>query len=110
MNEIFMFFLREMKDAPVSMAWKYVTIAHCRQTHDTMSGSRVEGAGGPEPAKNHKNIGFLSKVGPDSLKITKLLSQRPMSGHHQHASEMPFKWRFSVGPCVEIWAPVCIFW
>ena len=30
------------------------------------------GTGGPDSLKNHKNIGFLSKTGPDPLKITKL--------------------------------------
>ena len=39
-------------------------------------------AGGPDPPppphqKNHKNIGLLSTTGPDSMKITKLLSQHP---------------------------------
>ena len=26
-----------------------------------------EGAGGPDPLKNHKNIGFLCNTGPDPL-------------------------------------------
>ena len=26
-----------------------------------------EGSGGPDPLKNHKNIGFLSNSGPDAL-------------------------------------------
>ena len=34
---------------------------------NTMSGSRGGGAGGPEHPKNHKNIGFLSNIGPDPL-------------------------------------------
>ena len=29
------------------------------------------GAGGKTPLKHHKNIGFLSKTGPDPVKITK---------------------------------------
>ena len=35
-----------------------------------MCGSRGGGggAGGPDPPENHKNIGFLSNSGPDSLK------------------------------------------
>ena len=35
------------------------------------------GTGGPDPPppENHKNIGFLSNTGPNSLKITKLPSQ-----------------------------------
>ena len=51
----------------------------------------------PPPLKNHKNIGFVGKTGPDPLKITKLSSQHLMLGHHchRHASETPFKWRFA---------------
>ena len=57
------------------------------------------GAGGPDPSlKNHKNIGYLSNTGPDTLTITKLSSQNSMLGHHRHASEMPFKWCFTGGP------------
>ena len=29
--------------------------------------------------------------------MTKLPSQHSMSGHHRHACEMPFKWRFAGG-------------
>ena len=47
------------------------------------------GGGGGEgvqtPLKNHKNIGFLSKNGPDTLKITKLSSQ------HSFASKFHYK-------------------
>ena len=32
--------------------------------HNTMRGSRG-GTGGPDPLKNHKNIGFLSNTGPN---------------------------------------------
>ena len=53
---------------------------------------RGEGAGGPNPLKNHKNIGFLTNTGPDPLKITKLQIQQ-MLGHQRHASEPPFRWR-----------------
>ena len=41
--------------------------------------------------KNHKNIGFLSNTGPDSLKNDKLLSQHSMLGHYRHASDGQFK-------------------
>ena len=47
-------------------------------------------SGPPTPLKNHKNIGFLSNTGPDTLKITKLSSQHSMLGHHLHASKTPF--------------------
>ena len=56
------------------------------------------GPGSGSSLKNHKNIGFLSNIGPDPLKITKLPSLHSMLGHHQHASETPFKWRFAGGP------------
>ena len=53
------------------------------------------GTGGPDPPlKNHKYIGFLSNTGPDPLKISWLPSQHSMFGHHLHASETTFKWRF----------------
>ena len=42
--------------------------------------------------------GGLSNTGPDPLKIAKLLSQHSMLGHHRHASETPFQWRFAGGP------------
>ena len=32
----------------------------------------LEGAGGPDPPKSHKHIGFPSNTGPEPLKITKL--------------------------------------
>ena len=57
------------------------------------------GAGGPDALKNHKMCCcFFSNTGPDPLKITKLSSQHSMLGHHRHASETPFKWRFAGGP------------
>ena len=53
---------------------------------------------GPPSLKNHKNIGFHSNTGLDSLKIAKLPSQHSMLGHHQQTSKTPFKWRFAGGP------------
>ena len=50
------------------------------------------------PLKKSQNIGFLINTGPDPLKITKPSSQHSMLGHHRHASETPFKWRFAGGP------------
>ena len=50
----------------------------------------VRWPGPPPPLKNHKNIEFLSKTGPDLLKFSKLRSQRSTLGHHRHASETPF--------------------
>ena len=61
-----------------------------------MCGSRV-GTGGPDPLKNHKNIGFSSYTGPDSLKITATkpaFNVGPSSARQQNA----IKWRFTGGP------------
>ena len=66
-----------------------------------LSSADPEGGGSgdpdPPPLKIHKNIGFLSNIGLDPLKITKLPSQHLMLGHHWHASETPLKWRFAGG-------------
>ena len=74
-----------------------------RNTCLACSGSRLLGrnqvGGGGEqgaldpPLKNHKNIGFLSDIGPDPLKKYKATSQHSMFDHHRHA-----KWRFAGGP------------
>ena len=62
------------------------------------------GTGGPDPLKNHKNIGFPSNIDPDPLKITKLPNQHSMVGHYRHASETPFKWRFAGGPMMALFS------
>ena len=62
-----------------------------------MRGSRG-GTGRPDPLKNHKNIVLHSNMGPDPLKMTSLPRQQLMLGHHKHASETPFKWRFAGRP------------
>ena len=54
------------------------------------------GTGGPDPPEK-SHIGCPSNIGQDPLKITKLSSQHSMSGHHPHARETPFKWRFAGG-------------
>ena len=67
----------------------------------SMGGSRGGGQGiWPPSLKNHKNIGFLSNTGPDTLKNHKasLPSQHSMLGNHRSVSETPFKWRFAGGP------------
>ena len=53
------------------------------------------GAGSTDPPapKKSQNIGFLSSTGLD-------LSQHSMLGHHRHASETPFKWRFVGGSTI----------
>ena len=52
------------------------------------------------PLKDHEKIGVLSNTVPDPLKIAKLLGQNSMLGHHQDASETPYKWRFAGGPMI----------
>ena len=54
------------------------------------------GAGDPDPPplKNHKNIQFVSKTGPDLLP-----SQHSMLlGNYRPARNTPFKWRLAGGP------------
>ena len=63
-----------------------------------MARADPEGDSGLDPLKNHKNIGFSSNTGLDSLKITKLPSQHLIMGHHRHASETAFRWRTDDGP------------
>ena len=78
---------------PISLCWvfaKPVNAQHAR----VQRGDR----GVRTPRENHKNIGFLCNTSPDPLKITKLPSQHSMLGHHRHASETPFQWRFAGGP------------
>ena len=66
-----------------------------------MAGAGPEGGGtgglDPPPLKNHQNIGFLSKTGPDPLKNHKPTKQHSMLGHHRHASNAggPMKAHFS---------------
>ena len=70
-----------------------MAFAHMRKV--PKSCSDLEGRTGVDPLKN---LGFLSNTGTDPLKSTKLASQHSMLGHHRHASETPFKWRFTGGP------------
>ena len=74
--------------------------------HDNGGKTKVETCADPEgvtggpdpPLKDHKNIGFLSNTGPDSLKITKLPSQHSMLVHNRHDSDTPFQWHFADAP------------
>ena len=54
-----------------------------------MRRSRGGGAGGLNPLKNHKHIGFLSNTGSEPLKIRKLPNQHSMLDNHQPASKTP---------------------
>ena len=63
-----------------------------------MGGSRggERGSGPPSPLKNHQNIGFLSKTGPDRLKNHK--ATKPAfnvgspSARQRNAIKMAFRW------------------
>ena len=64
-----------------------------------------EGGGdrGPgPPLENYKNIGFLSIIDRNPLKITKLPIQHSMLGHHRHASETPFPWQAVADPLLVV--------
>ena len=58
-------------------------------------GGMVEGRGSGSP-KNHKNIGFPSNTGLDSLKNR--ASIQCWGLHHRPASDTPLKWRFAFEP------------
>ena len=60
-----------------------------------MGRSRGGRGSGPPPPLKITQMGFLSNTGPEPLKISKLLGQNLMLGHHGDASETPFKWRFA---------------
>ena len=53
----------------------------------TKHGWIQRGTGGFDPLKNYKNLEFLSKIGQDPLKITKLPSQHSIIAHNWTASE-----------------------
>ena len=60
------------------------------------------GTGGPDPLKNHKNIGFLSNTGPDSLENHQATKPEfnawPSSARQPNAIEMAFGWQVYDGP------------
>ena len=69
------------------------------QMHAT-GGSRG-GTEGPDPLKNHKNIGFPSNIDPDppNHKATKpAFNGGPLSTHQQNAISMEFRWWVDGGP------------
>ena len=74
-----------------------------------MCGSKGGGGNGSGPPENLKNIVFLRNTGLDQLKIKKLPSQHSMLGHHWHASETPFKWRFAGGSMIAAYCAFFVF-
>ena len=57
--------------------------------------SKGGGGRGPDPPGTSQKY---SNTGPDPPKNHKVRSQHSMLGHHRHASETPFKWRFAGVP------------
>ena len=58
---------------------------------------------GPDPLKNHKNIGFLSNTGQDPLKITKPpFNIWAIIGTPAKCHLMAFPWRVNDGPLMFI--------
>ena len=63
------------------------------------------GSGGPPPPppeKSQKYRFFEQYWSGSPEKSKKLPSQHSMLGHHWHASETPFKWRFAGGPMMTL--------
>ena len=73
---------------------------------NNMGGSREGWTRGPDPLKNHRNIGFLSNTGPNPLKnhkATKLaFNVGPSSARQRNAIEMAFRWRADDGPIIVV--------
>ena len=75
-------------DAHDKMGFQYISIS----VDLVRSHARIQrGDRGSPHLKITKNIEFISNTGPDPLKFSKLPSQHSTLGHHQHASETPFK-------------------
>ena len=71
-----------------------------------MRGSRGGGGGSAPFPENHKNIGFLSKSGPDPLKnhkaIKPVFNVGPSSARQQNAIQMAFRWRADGSPLIVV--------
>ena len=63
-----------------------------------MRESRGRNRGSRPPLKNHKNVGFHSNAGPDSLKNKLAFNVEPPSARQRNAIEMAFRWRADDGP------------
>ena len=64
------------------------------------------GGKGSGPPKNHKNIGFLSNIGPDPLKYHKATKTTfnvgPSSALQRNAILMAFRWHAADGPLIVV--------
>ena len=61
------------------------------------------GRGSGPPLKNHKNMGFLSNAGPDSLKNHKSIKPAFNFVHSSARQWNGIKWRFAGGPMMARW-------
>ena len=59
------------KVSQVVYMYMHISVTTHQKVFNFMRGSRGGNRGSGPPLKNHKNIGFLSNTGPDSLKFTK---------------------------------------
>ena len=69
---------------------------------DPEGGGGGSGPGPPPPEKTHKNIGFPSNTGPNSIKINTATKPAfnvgPSSARQRDAILMAFRWRADDGP------------
>ena len=81
------------------------TVGDLNLHYPDMGGSRGE-TGGPDPLKNHKNIGFLCNTDQDPLKnrnATKpAFNVGPSSARQRNAISMAFRWRADDGPFIAV--------
>ena len=73
---------------------------------------RGDRGSGPPPLKNHKNKGFLSNTGPDSLENKKTICTKPAfnvgptSARQLNAIQMAFRWRADDGPILVVFGSI----
>ena len=87
-------FRHQLKNRSQSWVGSPLTKLYRLQSHVRVQRGRGTGS----PWKITKILAILAILVRIPLKITKLPSQHLMLGHHRHASETPFKWRFAGGP------------
>ena len=79
-------------------------------TQTSLSHARIQGGGvgtgGPDPSKNHKNIGFFSNAGLDLLKshkVTKPASNSgPLLARQRNTIYLVFRWPVNDGPLIAV--------
>ena len=97
-----------------SVPWVNLQIRHatkkrakisCRyhKLHEAAWADPEGGRGSGPPLKNHKNIGFLSNAGPDSLKNLKSIKPAFNFVHSSARQWNGITWRFAGGPMMARW-------